>query len=120
MPPKRSRTSRKPCEQEARILLAIREIQNGTIASIRGIAEHFQALKTTLLRRLDGQQFRADTRTSSHKLTETEEYSLTQWVLSMDACGAAPQPATVREMANLLLAKRGSATPLGPNRVKIC
>jgi len=37
--------------------------------------------RTTLLRCLDGQQFRADTRPSGHKLTETEEDLLTQWIL---------------------------------------
>ena len=119
MPPKRSQSSRKSIEQEGRILLAIREIQSGTTASICEITERFQVPKTTLLHRISGQQFRADTRPNGHKMTETEEDSLTQWILSMDARGAAPWPATVREMANLLLAKRGSATALsiGPNWV---
>jgi hypothetical protein len=45
---------------------------------------------------------------SCHKLTQIEEESLKQRILSLDLRGAAPTPGHVREMANLLLAKRGS------------
>jgi hypothetical protein len=45
------------------------------------------------------------------KLTDIEEESLQKWILSMDSRGAAPRPSTVREMANLLLEKRGT-TPV--------
>ena len=55
--------------------------------------------------------FRAETRANSHKLTEIEEESLQKWILSMDSRGAAPRPSTVREMADLLLAARGSTPP---------
>jgi hypothetical protein len=41
-------------------------------------------------------------------LTEFEEESLVQWILSMDSRGAAPRPSTVRDMANILLADRGN------------
>jgi hypothetical protein len=44
-------------------------------------------------------------------LTVLEEVSLQKWILSLDDCGASPQPTTVREVANLLLAARGS-TPV--------
>ena len=46
-----------------------------------------------------------------HKLTQLEEDSLIEWILSMDSRGAAPRTATVREMANILLAARGSHPP---------
>jgi hypothetical protein len=54
---------------------------------------------------------RVDTRPNGHKLTQLEEDSITEWILSMDTRGAAPRPATVGEMANILLAARGSQPP---------
>jgi hypothetical protein len=48
---------------------------------------------------------------SSHKLTQLEDDSLTEWILSMDSRGAAPRPSTVREMAHILLAARGTTPP---------
>lgn len=69
MPPNRAQSSRKSIEQEGRILLAIKSIQNGSTDSIRQIAERFQVPRLTLQRRLDGQQFRVDIRPNGHKLT---------------------------------------------------
>ena len=53
----------------------------------------------------------AEIRANSHKLTEIEENSLLNWILSIDLRGVAPRPTIVREIANLLLAARGS-TPV--------
>jgi hypothetical protein len=55
--------------------------------------------------------YRSETRANSHKLTVLEEKSLQKWIFSLDDRGAAPRPTTVREVANLLLAARGS-TPV--------
>jgi hypothetical protein len=49
---------------------------------------------------------RRDIRPASCKLTQTEESTLVQWVLSMDQRGLAPTQDVVRQMANLLLQKR--------------
>ena len=111
MSPKHAQSMQKSIEQEGRILLAIKDIQNGSTNSIRQIAERFCIPRSTLQRRLDGQQFRADTRPSGHKLTQTEEESLVQYILDMDMRGSAPRPAAVQEMANILLAERGSSPP---------
>lgn len=51
------------------------------------------------------------TRNGRHRLTQEEEDSITQWIFSKDARGAAPRPATVGEIANILLAARGSISP---------
>ena len=67
--------------------------------------------RTTLRNRLHGATFRAEARANNHKLTVFEEESLLQWILSLDRRGAAPQHATVREMANILLVARGK-TPI--------
>ena len=110
MPPNRSRSSRDSIEQEGRILLAIQSLRNKEIASIREAARRFNVPEPTVRRRLRGTTNRAETRANSHKLTQTEEESLKQWILSMDLRGAAPRPGTIREMANLLLTKRGSTS----------
>lgn len=111
MPPIRSQSSRNSTEQEGRILLAIQAIKNQEISSIREAAHHFQVPRSTLQRRLTGDVFRSESRANNHKLSQIEEESLVQWILSMDSRGAAPRPTTVQEMANMLLATRGS-TPV--------
>ncbi|ODM20650.1 hypothetical protein SI65_03703 [Aspergillus cristatus] len=111
MPPKRTKSSQKSIEQEGRILFAIRHIRNGATESIREIAARFEVPKSTLLHRLNGQLSRAEARPTGHILTEDEEDSLVKWILDMDMRGAAPRPSTVQEMANILLAARGSSPP---------
>ena len=76
MPSKRTQSSRKYIEQEGRILLAIRDIQNGATESIREITARFRVPKTTLLRRLNGQLSRVEAHPSGHILTEGKENSL--------------------------------------------
>jgi hypothetical protein len=55
----------------------------------------------------------------THKLTQNEEESLTQWILSMDRHAAAPRPSHVQDMVNILLSNRGSTSilPVGKNWV---
>jgi hypothetical protein len=67
--------------------------------------------EATLRRRLRRVQNRAISRANSLKLIEIEEESLKKWILSIDSRGLAPRPSIVREIANLLLEKRGS-TPV--------
>ena len=57
---------------------------------------------------------RRDTPPESSKLTQTEESTLVEWVLSMDQRGLAPTYDIVGQMANLLLQKRSQtqANPL--------
>ncbi|KAJ5280958.1 hypothetical protein N7478_006330 [Penicillium angulare] len=108
MPPKRTQSSQKPVNKEGRISLAIKAIQNHEVSSVREAAVLFDIPETTLRRRRAGQPYRADIRANNHKLTQNEEDSLVKWILSMDQRGAAPRPSIVREMANILLAERGS------------
>ena len=111
MPPIRSQSSKNSIEQEGRILLAIQAFKNRDISSIALAASTFNVPRTTLRRRIHGIQNRATSRANCSKLTETEEQSLEKWILSMDLRGAAPRPSMVREMADLLLQKRGT-TPV--------
>jgi DeoR/GlpR family transcriptional regulator of sugar metabolism len=108
MPPIRSQSTRNSTEQEGRILLAIQAFKNQEFSSIREAARYFKVPEATLRRRLRGIESRTIIRANSHKLTELEEESLQKWVLSLDSRGAAPRYSSVREMANLLLKKRGT------------
>ena len=111
MPPIRSQKAQKSIEQEGRILLAIRAIKNQEISSVRGAARRFEVPESTLRDRLHGHQFKPEARANSHKLTQFEEESLVKWILSMDLRGNPPRPSMAKDMANLLLASRGTTTP---------
>jgi hypothetical protein len=107
MPPNRSRSSQDSIQQEGKILVALQDIKNGRFPSIRAAATIYGISPSTLRDRANGVLSRVDIRANSHKLTELEENSLIEWIFSMDSRGAAPRPATVREMANILLKARG-------------
>ena len=111
MPPIRTQSSQKRTEQEGRVLLAIQAIQKQEIPAIREAARIFEVPETTLRRRLNGSTNRAFSRANNLKLTEIEEESLRKWILSLDSRGVAPRPSTIREIADLLLAARGSTPP---------
>lgn len=111
MPPKRIESWQKSTSQEGKILLALSDINDGRIKSIRAAAKLYAVPFSTLQIRAKCQVSRVDTRPSGHKLTQTEEDSLTEWILSMDTRGAAPRLSTVQEMANILLAARGETSP---------
>jgi hypothetical protein len=111
MPPIRTQSSRNLIKQEGRVLLAIQAIQKQEIISVREAASHFTVPEATLRRRLRGIPSRSETRANGLKLDAIKEESLLKWILSMDLRGLAPRHATVREMANFLLARRGS-TPV--------
>ncbi|GMG43821.1 unnamed protein product [Aspergillus oryzae var. brunneus] len=120
MPPKAARKLKDSIEQEGRILLAISAIKKQEIRTIAEAARIYNIPRTTLRRRLNGHTFRAETRANGHKLTQNEENSLVHWILSLDQRGAPPRPAHVREMANILLLKRGfsdTPTTVGENWV---
>jgi hypothetical protein len=111
MPPIRTESSQKSANKEGRVLLALSDIKNGRITSLRAAAKLYDIPYTTLHARADGRISRVDKRPNVHKLTQYEEDSLTGWILSMDSRGAAPRPSIVRDMANLLLAARGESPP---------
>ena len=53
--------------------------------------------------RIHGRAPRTDLRANNHKLTETKELTLVQWILSIDERGYPPRIYTVRKAAKLLL-----------------
>ena len=111
MPPKKRQISNNSIEKEGRVLLAISAIEKQEIKSISEAARVFNVTHTTLRRRLNGMTSRSQIRANSHKMTQNEEESLVQWILSLDRRGAPPRPSNIREMANILLTERGT-TPI--------
>lgn len=55
---------------------------------------------------LKGRPARSEYRSVNHKLTDTEEASLAQWILSMSERGLPLRTNHIRQMADLLLQKR--------------
>lgn len=119
MAPLRTKSTLNLKENEFDIRRAIKYLKNNKKKSIRSAAILFDVPRTTLQDRLKGVESIVIIRENNHKLTNLEEISLRQWILSMDLRGAAPRSKDVHAMANLLLAKRGNAIPqtLGLNWV---
>src|SRR5450432_3038338 len=98
-------------QQEGRIALAIEALKQGYFTSLKGAARSYDVPESTLRYRLKGNPARRDKRPTNCKLTATEELTLVQWILSMDQRGLAPRPESVRQMADLLIAKRSDSNP---------
>ena len=69
MPPIRSESLQKLANQEGKILLALDDIKNGRIKSIRAAAKLYEIPYTTLAGRANGTKARVDTRLNGRKLT---------------------------------------------------
>ncbi|OOQ86488.1 hypothetical protein PEBR_21279 [Penicillium brasilianum] len=106
MPPIRSESRQKLANQEGKILLALDDIKNRRIKSIRAAAKLYEIPHTTLAGRAKGVQARVKTSPNKRKLTQLEEDSLIEWIFSIDKRGAAPRKTAIREMADILLAAR--------------
>jgi hypothetical protein len=111
MPPIRSKSWLKSANQEGKIQLALQDIKEGRIKSLHAATKLYDIPYATLLARSSGVAPRIDTQWHRHKLTQLEEDSLAQWIISIDTRGAAPRPSTVRDIANILLAARGESPP---------
>ncbi|KAJ5798994.1 uncharacterized protein N7503_006499 [Penicillium pulvis] len=108
MPPIRSKSRQESANKEGKVLLALDDIKNGRVKSLRAAAKLYEIPHITLADRVNGIQARVNIRPNGYKLTKLEEDSLVEWIISMDSRGAAPRLATARKMANILLAARGS------------
>ena len=76
MPPKRSQKAQKLVEQEGRILLAIKAIQNGRIPTVAAAAPSFDVPRTTPADRMKGIPNQHEARGTGHKFTQLEEESI--------------------------------------------
>ncbi|EED16659.1 conserved hypothetical protein [Talaromyces stipitatus ATCC 10500] len=106
MPPIRQKDPLQSAQIEGKIELAISDLKNGRIRSIREAARIYTIPRTTLQDRMNGIQYRQITRANHHKLTQSEEDSLVKWVLDLNKRGLPPRHSLVREMVNYLLLQR--------------
>ncbi len=93
-------------QNEGRILLALQAYQAGQIPSLRAAARAYDVPYTTLSRRSKGTLSQSESVSPNLKLTQTEESTLIQWILSMDTRGIPATKALVHQMAELLLLER--------------
>ena len=99
-------------QQEGRLQLAIKAIQEGNFDSIRHAGRAYDVPHSTLTRRLQGIAPQRGTPAATRKLTQQEEDVLVQWILDMDSRGYAPRVGDVRRKANILLAERVRGTSI--------
>ena len=99
-------------DNEARILLALQAYKNDPELSLRRAAKLYQVNFTTLLRRHNGVQSRANTISKSRKLSNLEEEIVIKYILDLNSRGFPPRLRGVEEMANRLLADR-DMSPVG-------
>jgi DDE superfamily endonuclease/Tc5 transposase DNA-binding domain len=85
-------------------------LKHGHFTSVRDAAKSYDLVHTTLQRRVNGRLAKCNLRPTNCKLTNTEESTLVQWILSMDQRGLSPRSDFVRRMANLLLQKRSDSS----------
>jgi hypothetical protein len=107
MPPIRKKDPLKSAQIEGKIQLAISDLKNGRISTIREATRIYDIPRTTLRDRLKGIEYKGEQRANNHKLTQFEEESLVKWVLDLDRRGLPPRHSLVREMANHLLSQHG-------------
>ena len=86
--------------------LAIDSYKSGYFTSIREAAATYEVSYTTLRARLQGRVSRQEIRSANLKLTNTEELTLVDWILSIDERGLPVRTTLIRDIANLLLQKR--------------
>jgi hypothetical protein len=94
--------------REERIILAIQAIKSNKKLGQRRAAAIFNIQESTLRRRCAGKPSRRDISANSSKLLRHKEEAVIQYIRKLDARVFAPTLSYVQEMANQLLAARGS------------
>ena len=96
-------------QKEGRIALAIQAFEQGQFKSLKAATESYDVPYSTVYNRVNGRPSRRDSQPPNRKLTNIEESTLVQWILSMDQRGLPPRPDSVQQIANLLLEKRSDS-----------
>ena len=73
--------------KEAQIQLAVNAFKKGQFKTIKAAALAFDVSNSTLGRRIQGTSSRTQKTANCQKLSETEESTLSSWILDMDRCG---------------------------------
>ena len=116
MPPP---TTAQLASKEGRMALAINSYKSGYFTSIREAAATYDVPRSTLQARLHGRASQQEIRSTNLKLTNTEELTLVNWILSIDERGLPVCTASIRDMANLLLQKRTGTDASSTRTVRV-
>ena len=103
-------------QKAGRMVLAAQAFRRGQISSIQAAANLYNVPRTSLSHHLRGRVPRVDSYANGHKLTQTEEQTLLNWVLDMDSRGYPPRISAVGDAAKILLEQRvGASAKIGVN-----
>jgi hypothetical protein len=95
-----------PASKEARLQLALQALKRDATLSQRRAAAIYNVSRMTLGRRHAGTPLRRDCRPNMSRLRKTEEDVIVQHILDLYLRGFPPRLATVKDMADSLLAER--------------
>jgi len=107
-------------QKEGRIALAIQAFKQGHFNSLKAACVSYDVPYSTTRDRVNGRAPRRESYPNNKKLTDLEESTLIQWILSMEKRGLPLRLNSIRQMANLLLQKRSIIGPINPPTVGKC
>jgi hypothetical protein len=97
-------------QKVASMILAAQALRRGQISNIQATASLFNVLRSSLNHQLRGRVPHINSYANCHKLNQTEEQTLVNWILDMDLCGYPLRVCTVRDAAKILLEQCVSAS----------
>ena len=89
-----------PASNEARVILALKALENDEKLSLRAAAKIYNVYHTTLLQRRAGRSVQRDTTPNSRWLTDSEEKAIIQYIIELDVRSFLPRLRSVEDMAN--------------------
>ena len=89
--------------KESRIQLALNAYKKGQFKTLQSASLAFDVPQTTLQQQIGGVASQAEKNANCQKLSNTEESTLSAWILDMNRCGLPLQLSTVHYLAQLLL-----------------
>jgi hypothetical protein len=95
-------------EHEGRLQLALEAYKAGQFRSHQAAAQAFNVKHRTLSHRAQGLLFRAEAAPNCQKLTTTKQQTIVRYILDLESRGFAPRLCEVADIADKLLAERGS------------
>jgi hypothetical protein len=101
-----------PPSKEARLILALKALENNENLSLQEAAKIYNVSRTTLTQRRAGKPTRRDIPANSRSLTDLEEQTIVQYIIELYTRAFPPRLYGVEDIANQLLHKR-DAPPVG-------
>ena len=90
-------------QTEGRIALALQAYQQGQFSSLQAAVNTYNVPRSTLTNRYNGITSHSNSRSPNHKLTQTEETVLIEWILSLDTYSIPLIQSLIYRIAKLLL-----------------